>query len=190
VVPLCAALLAAPALTSSLTLLPRATRATVMEPLSIDELAHRASLVVVARALDTHALLIAGRIYTDVALRVEETVRGSAAPGATVVVRTPGGVIGNEGQQVPGAPTFAAGQRYVVFLRTGAGGTVETVALAQGVLPVQEPAASSAVPRVVPAQIGAVAWVAPRGASAPPTVVVPAAGMPLEAFVRAVRALP
>ncbi len=49
---------------------------------------------------------------TDVAL--EEAIKGS--PGSLVQIHVPGGVAGEEGSLLPGAPSFADGERVLLFL--------------------------------------------------------------------------
>jgi len=53
-------------------------------------------------------------IFTYVTLQVEETFRGEATD--TVVVRVPGGRVGNYVAQMEGAPTFEPDEEVVAFL--------------------------------------------------------------------------
>ena len=53
-------------------------------------------------------------IRTNVTLEVERSFRGRTAD--TLVVRTPGGWVGGEGQTAVGAATFEIGERVLVFL--------------------------------------------------------------------------
>lgn len=55
------------------------------------------------------------RIVTDVELQVAESLKG--APGQTLVVMQPGGVVGDIGQKVSGLASFAQGEEVVVFLQ-------------------------------------------------------------------------
>jgi hypothetical protein len=163
--------------------------ATVMVRRTVDELTSAADVVLVATARRASARWIDGRIYTDVEVTAGEVVRGPVARGATVVVRTPGGVVGNEGQRLAGAPVFEMGQRYVLFLRHGREGTYETVGLAQGQLPIREPAAPGGSPTVLPAPTQDLTLVEPAGARTRAPLVVPHEGMALDALLAALRAV-
>lgn len=56
-------------------------------------------------------------LFTEVTFEVEEVIAGEC--NATLTLRVAGGEIGKVGVSVVGMPTFALGQRYVVFLRPG-----------------------------------------------------------------------
>src|SRR5262249_34897140 len=71
-----------------------------------------------------------GRITTSVELERLETWAGLDLP--TLRMSVPGGVVGEIGQRVEGAPSFVAGEEVVLFL--AARGTVfQPVGLGQGV---------------------------------------------------------
>ncbi len=57
-----------------------------------------------------------GDIYTRVTLAVEETVKGTPAPQATI--RVPGGEVNGLGLMVSDAASFTQGERVVVFLKS------------------------------------------------------------------------
>jgi hypothetical protein len=125
---LCSAVLALPA------------EATLSEALSMRELVDRAGHVVLATAVHAQARRDArNRIVTDFTLRVEETMKGGAAPGSTLVMTRLGGAIGDIGMRVEGEPHLELGARYVLFLsRASDGRTLRPVGMSQGVLPVRE----------------------------------------------------
>ena len=56
-------------------------------------------------------------IFTRVTLEVEEELKGAA--GSQLVFEIAGGVLGNRAAIVHDMPTFAHGQRYLLFLRDG-----------------------------------------------------------------------
>lgn len=112
--------------------------ATLSEALSLDELVARADHVVLATATDRRAQRDArNRIVTDYELRVEDVMKGDAAVGSTLTMRSFGGAIGDIGMRIEGEPHLTVGQRYVVFLARSANGNLRPVGMSQGVLPVQ-----------------------------------------------------
>ncbi|MGF1465035.1 MAG: hypothetical protein ACFCGT_02775 [Sandaracinaceae bacterium] len=113
--------------------------ATISEAYTFDELVAEASQIAVAVAGDRRGRRdAAGRIVTEVDLRIEETWKGSAAPGAIVPVVRLGGVIGDIGMRVEGEPALVEGRRYVVFLTRLDDGTLRPLGMSQGVLPVRD----------------------------------------------------
>ncbi len=111
--------------------LPAPALAAVARPTSVEALARDADAVVRAtvEARESRWAADGRHLYTLVTLRVAEVWRG-AAPGR-VVVRVPGGEVGDFGQRVDGAPAFDAGEDVVVFLaaRPGAEWRVQGLAL-------------------------------------------------------------
>jgi len=91
-------------------------QATTMLALDLDALAGSADAVVRARVVKVTPRWTrdGGRIVTDVELAVTETWKGGVA--RTIVVMQPGGVVGDLGQHVEGAATFAPGEEVVLFL--------------------------------------------------------------------------
>lgn len=149
-------------------------RATVMEAMSLADLARASDRVVLARVGSARASWVSGRIVTDVDVQIETALRGPAAP-TTIRVRLPGGIVGDVGQQLAGAPELRAGERYVLFLRNGDPGVYFTVGLSQGVLPVRSA-------RVWPADVTGLLV---AGRAGP---LVPAGGLSLTDFVSALAA--
>jgi hypothetical protein len=77
-------------------------------------------------------------IFTYVTLRVDETFRGEATE--TVVVRVPGGKVGDYVVEMEGAPRFRTGDEVVVFLGRWDDGAPMVAGYAQGVSRVQKDA--------------------------------------------------
>lgn len=92
------------------------TRATVLVPADLGELAHGAHAIARGRVVGVDAQWTAGRrtIETIVTLETERYLKGGL--GATVRFRVPGGVVGRFNNVVVGAPRFEMGQRIIVFL--------------------------------------------------------------------------
>lgn len=79
--------------------------------------------IVVATAGDSFSRWAPGGwIETVTALHIEEAIKGSLYAGDTIRVTELGGVIGNIGYVVPGAPRYAPGERVLLFLETNGRG--------------------------------------------------------------------
>jgi len=100
--------------------------------LSVEGLARSSDAVVRGQVRKTAATLSPDgrRIFTLVDVDVASTWRGDAR--RTVQVIVPGGVVGNIGQRVDGAPSFAEGEEVVVFLQRAEASGFRVAGLAQG----------------------------------------------------------
>ncbi len=164
-------------------------RATVMLEASIDELARESDAVVRGKVVSTEGRKSADgkRIFTRVTVEVAEAWKG--APGKTVVVQVPGGVHGEVGQVVHGAPRFADGEEVVVFLRRlpegppGEPTTFHVSGLAQGKLRVERDAVRG--PVAVPDLRGLELKRRPEEPAAPAASAVPIPVAELRARVEA-----
>ena len=115
----------------ALFLLGSAAFASVAWQETVEGLAARCDAVVRARVEACEARLSADgrRIYTHATIRCAEIWRGSAP--RELVVKVPGGQVGNLAQRVDGAPALRPGEEVVLFLRKS--GRVYSVAgLGQG----------------------------------------------------------
>jgi hypothetical protein len=90
--------------------------ASVAVPATVEELARSSDAVVRGRVESVEARLSANgkRVFTYAEVRPSEVWRGSAPAVVTVVV--PGGVAGDLGQRVSGAPSLSVGEEVVLFL--------------------------------------------------------------------------
>jgi hypothetical protein len=70
------------------------------------------------------------RIVTQVEVEVAEALKG--APGASVTIVQPGGVVGDIGQKVSGLASFERGEEVVLFLERRPGGIFLVSGMAQG----------------------------------------------------------
>jgi len=100
-------------------------------PASVEELARSSDAVVRGRVVKVAARWSSDgkRFSTYAEVEPSSVWRGSAPPRVTVVV--PGGVVGNIGQRVDGAPAFAEGEEVVLFV-AAAGPAFRVQGLAQG----------------------------------------------------------
>src|SRR5436309_11391207 len=91
-------------------------RAVQMQPLSIEQLTQKATLVVSGRVLSKSCLRdLAGRIYTRVELQIVEIWKGSLSTNLFPVVQG-GGILGDEKATVSGQVEYSVGEEVVVFL--------------------------------------------------------------------------
>lgn len=106
--------------------------AALARPVTVEALARESDAVVRGRVERRESRWSGDRlrIHTLVTVQVSAVWRGSA-PGR-VVVRTPGGEVGDVGQWVDAAPSFAGGEEVVVFLARHPSGDFEVHGLRQG----------------------------------------------------------
>ncbi len=104
----------------------------VVEPLGIDELVSRSTLVVRGKVRSSESFWhdSSRRIATRTIIDVDKVLLGKLED-STVTVVTPGGRVGDIGQFYPGAPKFEPGEDVVLFLEP-AGGEFVTVGMSLG----------------------------------------------------------
>lgn len=112
---------------------------------SFHELAELADVVVRVRVTSAEARWLdesgPSRLVTFHEARVLEVVKGRVtddeARAGTLLVGVPGGVLGDVGQRVPGAPALEVGREYLLLLgrAEGPGGARGIAGLSHGVLP-------------------------------------------------------
>lgn len=162
---------------------PRPAGATILQAATLDELSREADLVaVLTPTADRRSYWRDGRIFTDVRCVVTATIKGPASP--SVIVRLPGGTVGDIGQSVAGAPTLRVSVPVVAFLMRPRDGGRAVLSMAAGLLPVS---VAGGVVQVLPARTEGITFLPGAPPAAPPRVVVPAGGLPLTAFVERVR---
>jgi hypothetical protein len=104
----------------TLNLPPSKSVSGLVEKLTLDDLAARADLVLLGKAVDvTGHEEASGNVYTLVTFSVEQFFKGETAN--QVVVSVPGGKLDGQIQVVEDAPSFQLGERVVVFLEKGDG---------------------------------------------------------------------
>ncbi|MCA9665386.1 MAG: hypothetical protein KC503_07355 [Myxococcales bacterium] len=91
--------------------------ATVMEALSLDDLARGASHVVEGEVTSKRVYLRGGVPWTDTTVKLSRVLMGSATRGQSMVVRQPGGELGTLGLRVSGAATMRRGETVMLFVR-------------------------------------------------------------------------
>jgi hypothetical protein len=90
--------------------------ATVIVPADFNEMVAGSQLVIHGRVVDVRSQMVGDRrtIESVVTVAVDEAIKG--APGSTVVVRVPGGVVGRYQRVMVGAPSLTQGEEVVLFL--------------------------------------------------------------------------
>ena len=123
-----AAVLAAVLVTTSVP----ASAATV-EAMTLEEMAQRADLIFVGRAVDSRAdwNVQRTRIYTYTTFQVERFIKGGGGDGGgageqQITIRLWGGQLGPMRSVVPGTPQFAPGEEVLLFC-VGSGARVPTL---------------------------------------------------------------
>lgn len=74
-------------------------------------------------------------IFTSYEFTPLESLKGGE--GGTLTVRSPGGIVGDRGFRVAGAPAFVVGEEYVLFLRATPDGGLDCLGWTQGVYKVE-----------------------------------------------------
>jgi hypothetical protein len=116
--------------------------------LSLEDLTRKADMIVLGVPIEQQARRQGhGKvIVTDVSVRVDDVLKGSAKPGQSVVATLLGGTLDGIALQVPGEASLTLGQRLLVFLqRTPASGELHVVGMSQGVLALTQQGNSTVV---------------------------------------------
>src|SRR5262245_34559204 len=110
----------------------RLAAATILVPMSDDDLVATSDVIAVGTVRDIRTVLLGGdRIVTRVTIAVERALKGGDR-SPTLVVTEPGGAVGGRRVVVYGAPEYAVDERVLVFLRLARDGTLVTNAMALG----------------------------------------------------------
>jgi len=97
------------------------------------ELIGDAEAIFSAQAVSSHAELTSdGRVVTIAELTVDDVMKGPIEPGTTLRLTEAGGIVGNYGVFIPGAPRYEPGRRYLVFAGRSKFGGWSTYALGLG----------------------------------------------------------
>ena len=90
----------------------------MVQALSLEELTHRAEVIVLGVATEQQSRYgIDGKlIVTDVSMKVETALKGDVKSGETLIATVLGGRIDDVALQVPGEANLPIGQRVIAFL--------------------------------------------------------------------------
>jgi hypothetical protein len=108
--------------------------ATILQQLTLDEMARKSTSIVRARVTASSEVVRGGDVLT---LYKFETLEVLKSGPAAQEVAVPGGVAGGMRQVVAGAPTLRAGREYVLFLWTGRSGLAQLMGMSQGLFSVE-----------------------------------------------------
>ena len=121
-------------LIAMLLLIAWSAQATMVKPMSVEELTSEASAVVEGQAIESWSSwnAVHSRIYTFTRVRVSKTLKGAQAD--TVVVKQLGGSADGYTQHVSGVRAMETGEDALLFLRPSEArdGTMVVVGLMQG----------------------------------------------------------
>lgn len=113
---------------------PGEASATVLQKLTLSEMAERSAHALVGTVEQTRSLLLPGQgiIVTDVAIRCTRGMRG-VREGQILTVRHFGGTVDGIGQRVSGEASYRVGEE-VLLLAEERGGSYFAVGMAQGAM--------------------------------------------------------
>jgi hypothetical protein len=109
--------------------------AATLEKLSVDEMSQKSTLIVRGRINTCAGEQRGSVIYTRCKVSVIERWKGTA--GAQLDFFVPGGTARGLTQVFTGAPNFAKGSEYVLFLWSGRSGNLQIIGLSQGAFDVK-----------------------------------------------------
>jgi len=111
---------------------PRHPQASVIAPMSVDDLVASADEIVVGRVLSVSAAWNAShtRIASTVEVEVQERWKGTTAPKQRLSIVQPGGTVGEIEMTVHGLAAFTSGETALLFLQGRA--RYRVVGMAQG----------------------------------------------------------
>jgi len=115
---------------------PAPAHASVVLALGLEDLTRKADVIALAVPTEHQSRMQArsGLIVTDVSLRVEQSLKGTAKAGQTLVATLLGGELDGVALAVPGEASLPLGQKLLVFLQHSKSGELRAVGMSQGVL--------------------------------------------------------
>jgi hypothetical protein len=99
-------------------LLPSLAAGSLVQALDLAELTARSERIVVAQVVSAKSEWNSSghTIHTRIEIKVEEAWKGAVVPGEQIVIVQPGGSVGDIEMRVHGMPSFAPGEKTVLFL--------------------------------------------------------------------------
>lgn len=117
--------------------LPMSSSATVLIKKSIAEMAYESPLIISGDIVDAWADDSGGTISSFAVVDIEESFKG-ATTSPTVLVKMPGGQIGDLSVEVPSSPDLRVGDQVYLFLNNDYSGLTNVVGWAQGTFHVED----------------------------------------------------
>src|SRR5213593_3020694 len=105
---------------------------TFLVPTDRELVAHAKAIIVATAGESIGRRAPGGWLETVTALRVDESIKGLITSGETIHVTELGGSLGSRHFIVPGSPSYAPGERVLLFLDTNARGEWVSKAMAVG----------------------------------------------------------
>ncbi len=109
---------------------PLGVYATTLLRMNLAQIARAADTIVRAKCVGTSTRWDAGAIWTFAEIDVVETLKGS--PSAQLIVRLPGGRVGNLVSHVEDAPRLSVGEEKVLFLERNSAGDYSVTGWVEG----------------------------------------------------------
>ena len=118
-------------------LVPSLATGSLVQALDLAELTDQAEHIVVAQVVSAESAWDSSHrnIHTRIEIKVEEAWKGSLAPDGRLVIVQPGGTVGDIEMRVHGMPSFASGEKAVLFL--AGQGAPRVVGMSQGKRPLR-----------------------------------------------------
>jgi len=108
----------------------------LVREINLNGLALQSDAIVVGTVTNANSFWQDGQVYTDVRVLVEQTIKGEPLP-AEITVRQPGGQVGDIREWAEDVPSFAIGERAVLFLTRTGEAPFDLAGAFQGKLPVE-----------------------------------------------------
>ena len=105
-------------------------QATTLQRLGLDDMIQKSTAIVRGTVQQTYSAVHNSVIYTHYQVSVSEVWKGLV--GSKVDIAVPGGVVKGMRETYSGAPTFANGHEYVLYLWTSKSGLTQVIGLSQG----------------------------------------------------------
>lgn len=133
-----------PASALAFVLAPAMAAATVMVPLTIEDMTVQSACIVRGKVLESRAAWDKAhqRIYTFTDIEVIDALHAASALPKKITVKTLGGEVGEIGMRVAGTEKFEASEEVVIFLRKDPveAANFQTIGMSQGKLRVERDA--------------------------------------------------
>jgi hypothetical protein len=113
--------------------LPEIVNATVVMKLSDEDLANQAQTILTGKCTSIKSEWNEERtkIFTYITITPQSFVKYEGKP-QTIIIKQPGGEVGDDGMLVDGVPVFEEGEEVLLFLQKDQKGTYRTLGLSQG----------------------------------------------------------
>ena len=111
-------------------LISGAAFATVMVPLSLEQMTSEADVIVQGACTGARVYESKGMIFTEYTVSVQDVLKGG--PVKEVKVRQPGGEYNGKGIYIPGTAHFSASEESLIFLSREKDGSRDVVGWSQG----------------------------------------------------------